>query len=330
MKVGVKDIAQKAGVSPATVSNVLNQRANVSQSVRNRVLDICREMDYHVKTAKKLRQASNTGTVLFIFSDFNRQFYLKVLQGVNDYVCAHGYHLIICTCSSYERFMTSRFTNGCIMLDSHCTNEFLVEKARQGYPIVTLDRSLDEANICNLLVNNYKPMAELVTGLVERGYRDFAFLGGLDTLDTQERYTAFRDVLARNGIPFPRERYLTGDFRQKSGNRIAQLLMISENLPEVLVCANDDMAIGAIQAFRAEGIRIPEDIAVTGFDGLPLTRVLDLTTVVIPFYERGYLAAQHLLSLIEGEPGVASHLYLQAKVKWRGSVQAAVGERQKV
>jgi len=69
MKVGVKDIAQKAGVSPATVSNVLNQRANVSQSVRNRVLDICREMDYHVKTAKKLRQASNTGTVLFIFSD---------------------------------------------------------------------------------------------------------------------------------------------------------------------------------------------------------------------------------------------------------------------
>ena len=82
----------------------------------------------------------------------------------------------------------------------------------RGYPIVALDRILDEPNVKCLLVNNYPPMRELVKGLVARGYRNFAFLGGVNTLDNRERYQAFLDVLAENGIPFHPESYLTGDY----------------------------------------------------------------------------------------------------------------------
>ena len=93
----------------------------------------------------------------------------------------------------------------------------------------------------------------------------FAFLGGVNTLDNRERYQAFLDVLAENGIPFHPESYLTGDYREKSGYQAAKLLLIGERLPQALVCANDNMAIGAMRAFREAGVRIPRR---RGCDGL--------------------------------------------------------------
>ena len=187
---------------------------------------------------------------------------------------------------------------------------------------MALDRILDEPNVKCLLVNNYPPMCELMRGLVARGLRNFAFLGGVNTLDNRERYQAFLDVLAENGIPFHPESYLTGDYREKSGYQAAKLLLIGERLPQALVCANDNMAIGAMRAFREAGVRIPEDVAVTGFDDTPLAELLGLTTVAIPNYERGYLAAQHLIANIEGAQSYET-FKIQARVVWRTSVGEA-------
>ena len=324
MAVGIKDIARLAGVSPSTVSNVLNSRKNVSEETRQRVLAICQEQNYEVNLASRALRNGESRTILFNFSDFDRQFYLKIIQGISDYVYSRDYDLIICTSRSCERFMSKSVTSGCIMLDMHCPDELLLKKARQGYPVIALDRVLGEPNIKSLIVNNYSPMCEMMQGLVDRGYREFAFLGGVNTLDTQERYKAFQDVLRRNGIPFRHERYLMGDFREKSGYQAAKLLLISENLPQILVCANDNMAVGAMKAFREAGIHVPEDIAVTGFDDTPMAEVLGITTVSIPNYERGYLAAQYLLELIQGT-GNCDTFRIQAKVSWRGTVRALPG-----
>jgi LacI family transcriptional regulator len=324
MAVGIKEIAKLAGVSPSTVSNVLNSRKNVSEETRERVLAICQEQNYEVNMASRALRNGESRTILFNFSDFDRQFYLKIIQGISDYVYSRDYDLIICTSRSCERFMSKSVTSGCIMLDMHCPDELLLKKARQGYPVIALDRVLGEPNIKSLIVNNYNPMCELMQGLVDRGYREFAFLGGVNTLDTQERYKAFLDVLHRNGIPFRHERYLMGDFREKSGYQAAKLLLISENLPQILVCANDNMAVGAMKAFREAGIRVPEDIAVTGFDDTPMAEVLGITTVSIPNYERGYLAAQYLLELIQGG-GNCDTFRIQAKVSWRSTVRTLPG-----
>ena len=317
--IGIKDIARAAGVSASTVSNVINGRKNVSASVRERVLAICREMDYQVNPAGKALRTGEPKTILFNFSDFDRQFYLKIIHGISDYVYSRDYDLIICTSRSCERFMSKSITTGCIMLDLHCPDDLLIKKARQNYPIVTLDRVLEEPYIKNLVVNNYSPMCELVQGLVDRGYRNFAFLSGINTLDNQERFKGFQDVLEKNHIVFRHERYLLGDFREKSGYQAAKLMLISESLPQVLVCANDNMAIGAIRAFQAEGIRVPQDIAVTGFDDTAMAEMIGLTTVAIPNYERGYLAAQYLLENINGV-GNYDTFRIQAKVKWRTTV----------
>lgn len=319
MGITAREIAKLAGVSTATVSNVLNGRSNVSDETRERVLALCKERDYNTKTHDKVIKSGGSKSILFNFSDFDRQFYLKIIQGISDCAYSHDYDLIICTSRSCERFMSKNFTSGCIMLDMHCTNELLIQKARQGYPIVAMDRMLDEPFIKNFVVNNYDPMVELVEELVQRGYRKFAFLDGLDTEDTRERFLAFKTVLERHNIPFSREYHLLGDFREKSGYQAAKLLLLSAKLPEILVCANDNMAIGAMRAFREEKIRVPEGIAVTGFDDTQISAALGLTTVAIPNYERGYLAAQHLFGIIEGTTD-CSTFKIQAKVKFRSTV----------
>ena len=313
MNVVIKDIARAAGVSTATVSNVLNGRKNVSDATRERVLRICEEMDYQVNHAGRALKSGESKTILFNFSDFDREFYLKIIHGISDYVYSRQYDLIICTSGSCDRVKSKSFTSGCIMLDKSCNDQLLKRKARKGYPIVALDRILDEPNVKCLLVNNYPPMCELMRGLVARGLRNFAFLGGVNTLDNRERYQAFLDVLAEN---------LTGDYREKSGYQAAKLLLIGERLPQALVCANDNMAIGAMRAFREAGVRIPDDVAVTGFDDTPLAELLGLTTVAIPNYERGYLAAQHLIANIEGGQSYET-FKIQARVVWRTSVGEA-------
>lgn len=317
---GIKDVAKAAGVSVSTVSNVLNNKKNVGEETRNRVLSICNELSYFPNVAGKGLKSGTSNTILFNFSDFDRSFYLKIINGISDYVNEHGYDLLICTFKSCEKYMRSSLTAGCISLDSQMTNELLMRVASEHYPVVILDRIVNNPHVKSIVVNNYDPMCELVQGIINRGYHRFGFVGGLEgTTDNIERYQSFLDTLEKNRIFFHRENYFAGNYREKSGYRAAKIMMLSEELPDVLVCANDNMAIGAIKAFRENGIRVPEDIAVTGFDNCDLAEMIGLTTIGIPNYERGYLAAQYLIENINGKNNVEP-FKISAKVKWRKTV----------
>ncbi len=324
--VGIKDIANAAGVSLSTVSNVLNGKTNVGEETREKVLQLCREMNYQPNAAGRSLKTGMNQTIMFNFSDFDRQFYLKIIQGISDYVYARDYDLIICTNKSCEKFMNKNFTSGCIMLDGRCTDSMLIRKAAEQYPIIVLDRLLEMPYIKSLVVNNYTPERELMEGLVKAGYRRYTFLGGFESEDNRERFQAFKDVLGEHNLPFRRESYYAGDYREKSGYQAAKLIMLTENLPDVLVCANDNMAIGAMKAFRENGVKVPEDIAVCGFDDTEMAKVMGLTTVSIPNYERGYLAAQYLIENIDGA-GNYDTFKIAAKVKWRTSTRRPVEER---
>lgn len=317
---GIKEIAKAAGVSPSTVSNVLNGRKNVSEKTRERILDLCEEMEYYTNmTGKNLRSGVNN-TILFNFSDFDRSFYLNIIKGINDYAEANGFDLMICTSKTCEKYMRSRLTSGCITLDVRMSNEILKKAASASYPIVVLDRILKTPYTKCIVVNNYDPMAEMVQEVVDRGYRRFSFIGGIEhTDDNSERYQAFIDVMEKNNILFSRKQYYSGDYREKSGYTAAKIMMLSGNIPEVVVCANDNMAIGAMKAFRDRGVRVPEDVAVTGFDDCDMAKVAGLTTIGIPNYERGYMAAQSLVDIIRGNVDTET-LKISAAIKWRKTV----------
>lgn len=317
---GIKDVAKKAGVSISTVSNVLNNKNNVGEETREKVLRICEELSYRPSSFGKGLKVEKTNTILFNFSDFDRSFYLKIINGVSDYVNDSDYDLIICTDKSCEKYMNVNATVGSIVLDRKMKDEVLAKVANKNYPIIVLDRIIDNPYIKSVIVNNYEPMYEMVQGLIDRGYRNFGFIGGHEeTADHQERYRAFLDALGANKIHFQHKSYFSGNYREKSGYNAAKIMMLSRDFPDCLVCANDNMAIGAIKAFRQNGIRVPEDIAVTGFDNCDLADAMGLTTVSIPNYERGYIAARYLIENIRGERNVET-FKIDAKIIYRSSV----------
>ncbi len=318
--VGIKDIARQAGVSVSTVSNVLNNKKNVGEDTRDKILKICEELSYYPNMAGKGLKSGKPNTILFNFSDFDRSFYLKIINGISDYVNDNDFDLIICTDKSCEKYMNNSLTSGSIILDKKMKDEVLNRIAAENYPIVVLDRILENPWIKSVVVNNYEPMYELIQGVIDRGYKSFGFVGGPEeTADNKERYRAFRDALAANHIEFQQKSYFAGNYREKSGYTAAKILMLSRELPDCLVCANDNMAIGAMKAFRENGLRVPKDIAVTGFDNCDLAEAMGLTTVSIPNYERGYIAARYLIENIRGQKNVET-FKIEAKIIFRDSV----------
>jgi len=318
--IGIKDIAKKAGVSVSTVSNVLNGKKNVGEETRKRILSLCMEMDYHPNMAGKSLKTGDNRTILFNFSDFDHSYFLKIINGINDYVSNNGYDLLICTNNSCEKYMRSNLTRGCIIFDGRIKTALLEKTARENYPIVVLDRIVDHPYIKSVIINNYDPMKLMMEGLVQRGYTKFGFIGGPEQSENnKERYSAFLDVLNEHNISFHRKNYFSGDWREKSGITAAKIFMLSDYMPEILVCANDNMAIGAMKTFRKNDLRVPEDIALTGFNNSNLAEVMGLTTVDIPDYERGYIAAQSIIENINGHINTET-FRITAQVKFRKSI----------
>ncbi|WP_020618102.1 LacI family DNA-binding transcriptional regulator [Paenibacillus daejeonensis] len=319
--VRMETIANLAGVSVSTVSNVLNGRSNVGQATRERVLRICEEQGYQLNTPTRKERSSKSNRILFVFQDFDRDFYLKIIHGISDYLTENGYDLVICTNRSSGSFMRSSFAGGAICLDGSMTDEAVLAASTPEFPIVVMDRIIhdDSTNVKSVVVNNYPVMCEMVQALVESGVKKFGFLGGQEfTLDNKERFEGLADTLAKNNLPFDRKYYYHGNYREQSGYQAAKIMALSHDLPEALICANDNMAIGAIKAFEESGIRVPEQIAVTGFDDSETSDMAGLTTVTIPRYESGYLAAKELLEMIHGQAD-RTPFKLNASVTWRST-----------
>ncbi|WP_217592676.1 LacI family DNA-binding transcriptional regulator [Cohnella sp. GbtcB17] len=322
--IALKDIARIADVSISTVSNVLNGRKNVGQETRERILRICEEYGYDTSGAGKKAKAGQSNTVLFIFSDFDRDFYMKIIEGISDCLTENGFNLVVCTNKSSADFMRSSFAGGAICLDGSMTDAFLAGVASKEMPVVVMDRIMDggQANAKSVVVDNYPVMCELVQALVDRGMKRFGYIGGLShTLDNKERFAGFADTLANNRMTFDQKYYYHGNYRENSGYQAAKLMLLSNDLPDVVVCANDSMALGAIKAFEEHRVRVPEDVSVTGFDDSAIAEMAGLTTVAIPRYESGYIAAKKLLELIGGQPAETGPFKMGATVRWRKTVK---------
>ena len=311
---GIKEIAERAGVSITTVSNVLNKKKNVGARTREKVLAIAQELGYNHKEQSGID--GKRRTIIVSFSDFDTLFYLDILHGISDYVSRQGYHILICNGDDLAHYSDPDEVCGCIILSSQILDSQVIAVADKGMPVITLDRELKHPMIKPMIVSNYEGERQLMQKLVDAGFKSFAYLSGQDTADNKERYTALRDVLRENDISFHRNDFYEGDWREKSGTQAARLIMLRDRMPEVLVCANDMMAIGAIRHFQENGIRVPEDISVCGFDDIIISRYLGLTTVSVPDYERGFLAGQALLNILDGT-GDFDTYWIGARVKWR-------------
>lgn len=308
--VTIKDVAREASVSVATVSRALNGHENVAEGVRKLVMETASRLRYQPHAAARSLSSRCTQTIGVVLPDLYGEFFSELIRGIDVVARTRGQHLLV---SSYHghpeeqgealRAMRGR-VDGLLVLSPYADRPgFLTDNLPTALPAVLINTHLPDADYPVLSIDNYGGASAMVQHLVETGHRRIAFIGGpQDNFDASERLRGYRDALARL-LPGSQPWELPGDFDEASGYEAGKLIVAARQRPDAVFAANDMMALGCLYAFNEAGVRIPGDIALAGFDDIPLARFVHptLTTMRVSIAELGGLALTRLLQAIDSD-----------------------------
>lgn len=296
----IRDVAQRAGVSVTTASYALNGRGSIGEATRQRVREAAEELNYHPNAFARYLKNSKTQTIGVFISVFGGAFYEEILEGIHSVVLETDYELIVCPESrAPRRILLQRLVDGAIVFDSKIASRSIMKLAANRFPVVVMDRSLQADTILPLLLDNASGVRAAFAHLYGQGFRRMAFVAGSpDSLDNAERMATFLTEGEQHGLPVT---VVQGNFTEESGYEAAQGLLQSGERPEAVFCANDQMAIGFLRAMREHGMQAPADIAVAGFDDIPLARHMQpsLSTVGASRFEWGAAAVRQLIAFLD-------------------------------
>ena len=307
----LEDVAHRAGVSPATVSRVVNNPTLVSEGTRARVEQVIAEMGYHPsRVARRLRVESGRSNLIgLVIPDIQNLFFADIVRGVEDTAQRHGYTVFLGNADEdvekerhYLDVMRSEAVDGVILPPSCETDTAAAQLVRDGIPVVCVDRRLAKLKVDTVVIDNVQGAFEATEHLLALGHRRIGFIGGRVHLSTsRERLQGYRQAFQNRDIPMDPTLVRAGDGRQESGCQLAAELLELADPPTALVAGNNLMALGALEAIHARGLRIPEDVAIIGYDDTPWARALNppLTTVRQPGHELGSRAMELLLQRIQ-------------------------------
>ncbi|MEX0748275.1 MAG: LacI family DNA-binding transcriptional regulator [Rhodothermales bacterium] len=325
----IKDVAREAGVSIATVSRVFNDSGPVNVETRQRIMGVARRLRYIPHGAARSLITSKTHTLGVLLPDLYGEFFSEVIRGIDHAARKAGYAVLLS--SSHSDFseveqalqsMQGRVDGLMIMypdLDIHVLEQNLSEHL----PIVLLSTHIEDAPFYSLVVDNYHGAYEAVRHLIEHGHRRIAIIKGADAnYDSAERLRGYRDSLKQNKAEWSLDLELCGDFTEASGYRAAQALLKLSPRPTALFASNDAMAIGALGALQEFHVRVPDDVAVIGFDDIPIAEYVNpsLTSVHVSITDLGQVATEHLIQAIKsGGVSTAGEETLPATLRLRRS-----------
>lgn len=304
------EVAERAKVSIATVSRVLNKSDKVVPETRAIVEQALRDLGYRPsRVARRLRMKDGRAHLVgLIIPDIQNPFYAEIARGVEDAAYASNYALILCNSDESlekERFylevMRDESVDGLILPPFSETDEAVIETVKTGMPIVCVDRSLSSAKTDLVEVDNYRGALAAVNHLLDKGHTRIGLIEGRTQVSTsRERRRGYLDALAARRVASRKELMRAGDFKQESGRVLANELLDLRRPPTALFVVNNLMAVGALAALHQRGLRVPRDVAVVGFDDLPWAEALDppLTVVRQPAYDVGAQAMELLLKRI--------------------------------
>ncbi|MBZ0284845.1 MAG: LacI family transcriptional regulator [Anaerolineae bacterium] len=300
----IADVAERAGVSIATVSRVLNKTGQVSSVTATRVQTAIEELNFTPHAAARGLASRKTNTIGLILREIGGEFFQPMLRGIEAGTREHGYDLLIhCTHRIHGQGLPPHYplsehnSDGLLVFTDSLDEAEIIRLHHAQFPLVLLHRSSpDGLDIPCVTVENKLGARRLVDYLIEeRGYHRIAFLAGPeDAEDSHWREMGYRDALEAHGISFDPALMRVGGFRA-----VTELLEDGVR-PDAIFCGDDDTAIGALAALKASGLRVPEDIALVGFDDIPVARHLNppLTTVRAPIETAAREAVQQLVRLI--------------------------------
>lgn len=308
--VTVRDVARRAGVSVATAARALGDYGYVRETTRERVRRAARALDYHPNVIARSMIKGRTHTLAVIVSDNANPFFAAAVRGIEDTVLPHGYGLMLCNADEdadkeamYLRVIRERRVDGLILSPSGEATPLLSTMVRGGFPVVLIDRLLDELAADAVVVDNRAGVRAAVEHLLRLGHRRIGMIAGPARLYTgRERLDAFLATLRRAGAAVDRRLVLEGDFKARSAYELVRAFLRMRRRPTALFVANNLMTIGALLGLKEAGVRIPQDMAVVGFDDMEWAPILTppLTAVAQPGYALGAKAAELLIERLAG------------------------------
>jgi LacI family transcriptional regulator len=301
--VTIKDVAREAKVSVATVSRVLNGSGPVSEDTRRLIREVAGRMRYVPHSGARSLITSKTQTLGILLPDLYGEFFSEVIRGMDDTAQRNGFHLLISRAYADRhgietaiRGMRGR-VDGIVVMSPDLDAESLLNLP-STIPVVLLCSVSRGNEVDSLTITNCRGAREMVTHLVSLGHRRIAIIKGSPrNYDAAERLRGYRMALREAGISPDASLELAGNFTEEGGYAATVELLSSAVRPTAIFAANDSMAIGALSALRESGVEVPDEMAVAGFDDIPLARYMDppLSSVHVPICELGARAADLLL-----------------------------------
>ena len=308
----IRDVAKRAGVAPITVSRCMNNSEHCKPETRARVEAAVAELGFVPNRLANAFRSRRTNTLALILTDITNPFFTTIARGVEDIASEKRYTVVFCNTDEsaskekmYLQMLMEKRVDGILLVPALNGLDSTALVRKQNIPIVILDRRLPELITDVVRCDSEGGAYELTRLLLSLGHREIAILDGPKGVSTSEdRLAGYRRALSEAGIPINSKREYYGAFTQESGFELTHKVFSETQKTTALFAVNNFIAIGALKALQELELRVPEDVAVVGFDDLPSALVTFpfLTVAAQPAYEMGRRAVEVLLKKLDEEP----------------------------
>jgi len=317
-EVTIYDLARKLNISPATVSRGLKDHPAISKKTKKRIFDLAKEMGYRSNNFARNLRKQTTDTIGVIIPRLNSYFMSTVIAGMEKVANDEGYNLIISQSSesaqkeiASAKTMFNNRVDGLLVSLAYDTDDISHFDVfiKKNIPLIFFDRVVDNKNSTNVLIDNRKAAYEATKHLIEQGCKRIVHITATTKRNVYiDRLQGYKQALAEFGIAFKEDYVIMGNLSQEAGTEAAKKIKNMKPVPDGVFVANDNAAVGCLLALKQEGLQIPKDIAIIGFNNDPVSKVIEpnLTTINYPGYEMGEVAARNLINHLNGISNIQS------------------------
>lgn len=310
-KVTIKDVARHAGVSPATAARVVGGYGYVAETTRRKVAAAVKALDYRPNTIARSMVTKSTRTIGVVITDITNPFFAQLVRSIEEVTWQRGYTLILANTDEDSQreqailnALLEKRVDAFILVPASSKNlPHLRDLARQEAPVILVDRAVDDLPVDMVMVDNQAGAVQAVRHLVNLGHQRIGIvLDNLEITTNKERLEGYRRALQESGLPDEPSLIQSCQYTSQSAYALVQQMLAHPGRPTALFTANNFMTLGALKAIQEAGLRIPEDIALVGFDDLEWNQLSDpqLTVVAQPVAQIGEIAAQIIISRLQG------------------------------
>lgn len=316
MNLTIKDIAKMAGVSPGTVSKIINNYGGISEKTKKKVMDIIQETGYQPTFSAKALATKKSNLIGLIYAgkvnvDFTHPYFNEVVTSFKKTIGSLGYDIIMFSNEQFYKDNGSYLArcrhfhvDGCVIIAGEEIEDAIYELVREEIPCMGVDLEISGPKASFVMSDNVNLSRKVIQHFYLRGIRDIGFIGGQeDSAITMFREKGVRETMDQLGLEIQQEWFQYGDFHEESGYQAMKKILETKAYPRAIFAASDMMAFGAIDAIREKGLRVPEDISVIGCDDIDACRHSSpkLSTVRQDKDQLGKLAAYMLNDIINGK-----------------------------